>query len=597
MGIFQPDPLKRLRTALRAFYDGLRGKANALFCVRIYEVCPYTKNHKMKDGTSHRILLKRFFHCFLRCDGVVRKSKIVSYQRNDNNFAVCYYRFSSESQSEISIEKQKRHCRRHAEEHGYTIIDEFEDRAKSGLDFDRSGFMDMMEKIDAVRPCALIIYKLDRFGRNLVELVNYERQIDEMGCFLETVKEKYVDPNDPEAPRYRGTQWGEAESYSRVLSANIRDGNEEAASNCWFLGHKVFGYDGKAQHPYTINEEQAPIVIKIFSDYADGKPMKQIAEELNKCGFRTNSDKEWTHNGLRSILRNRKYTGVYQEGDIVVPGGMPAIISEELFEQAQSRMQKNRHQGTSKVPVDVEPRYWLTGKLYCGYCKERMSGMSGTSETGKKYYYYRCTTKGCDKKNITKEDIEAQVEFVLKQLIKDSGSVAAFAIDKLEAYKASHPINTTVLDGLKDRERDIQKGIANIVKTIEQGVSSDALIDRLKELEAQKKQIAETIAVETIRQERADDEYSIRSYFEKYANSDLSDISTKKAMLDYFVDKIYVYDDYLKVLVWYSTGKKEIEFYENDGEPFLIWDDVGTAEATGGEQFASCASCSTTKAL
>lgn len=245
-------------------------------------------------------------------------------------------------------------------------------------------------------------------------------------------------------------------------------------------------------------------------------------------------------------------------------------------------MKKNRHKGTSTKPVGDEPRYWLTSKLYCGHCKRPMSGMSGTSETGKKYYYYRCTTKGCKKKNIAKEEIERQVEYLLKQLIMDSGSVASYAIYKLEAYKASHPVNTAVLNGLEDRERDIQKGISNIVSTIGKGVLSDALVARLQELEEQKKQIVETIAVEKIRLERADDENSIRAYFDKFANSDLTDISTKKAMLDYFIDKIYVYDDYLYVFVWYSTGKKEIEFWESNGEPSWVWsDDIGTEETAG----------------
>lgn len=273
------------------------------------------------------------FFCLV-CGCVAKKSKIVNYQRNDNNLAVCYYRFSNDSQNEISIEKQQNRCHRYAKRQGYTIIAEYEDRAKSGLEFECYGFLQTMEAIEEFRPCALIVYKLDRLGRSLPDLAVTERKIDEMGCFLETVRESYVDPNDPEAPRYRGQQYGEAEAYSRTLSVNIKDGNEEAAEKCRFLGHKIFGYDGRARHPYTVNEEQAPIVVKIFSDYVDGKPMKQIAEELNEHGFRTNRGAKWSHNGLRSILKNRAYIGEYQEGEVVIPGGMPALISEELFEQA-----------------------------------------------------------------------------------------------------------------------------------------------------------------------------------------------------------------------------------------------------------------------
>ena len=66
----------------------------------------------------------------------------------------------------------------------------------------------------------------------------------------------------------------------------------------------------------------------------------------------------------------------------------------------------------------IVPRFWLTGKLYCGHCKSTMNGVSGNSSTGKTYYYYVCNESykrkrgnGCKKKAIRKEVLECMVEY------------------------------------------------------------------------------------------------------------------------------------------------------------------------------------------
>ena len=68
---------------------------------------------------------------------------------------------------------------------------------------------------------------------------------------------------------------------------------------------------------------------------------------------------------------------------------MPQIVDEELFDRAQRRLAENKRNGSRKrasVQVQDAPRYWLTGKLYCGECGGSMQGVSGTSKTGAKHY-------------------------------------------------------------------------------------------------------------------------------------------------------------------------------------------------------------------
>ena len=66
-----------------------------------------------------------------------------------------------------------------------------------------------------------------------------------------------------------------------------------------------------------------------------------------------------TYNSVSKMLRNRRYIGEYSYRDVVVPGGIPAIVPEDLFERVQQRVEKN------KKALD----YLLTTKLFCGHCE------------------------------------------------------------------------------------------------------------------------------------------------------------------------------------------------------------------------------------
>lgn len=60
-----------------------------------------------------------------------------SFTQNDNNLAIAYYRFSSHSQNEASIDQQREQAQAFAKAHGYNIVKEYEDAAMSGTTSDR----------------------------------------------------------------------------------------------------------------------------------------------------------------------------------------------------------------------------------------------------------------------------------------------------------------------------------------------------------------------------------------------------------------------------------------------------------------------------
>ena len=315
---------------------------------------------------------------------------------NDNNLAIAYYRFSSHSQNDASIEQQRELAHEWADAHGFKIVQEYEDAAISGTTDARPGFQQMLSEVAKIRPHTLIMWKTDRLGHDKYVLAMAKKKIRDAGCEIHLLAEN-IPTEGPEGVLIEGLMEAMAEYYSRQLSQNIQRGMDYNAQHALYNGHKLFGYDvDRSTKKYVPDPNTAPFVQWAFGEYASGKPLKTIAEEMNAQGLRTPRNAKFGVNMLNKMLKNRAYIGEYHHGDIVVEDGMPVLVDKATFDRAQRRFAENKRKGSQRahgMDENEAPRYWLTGKLYCGECGSTMQGVSGTSATGRTYYYYYCSTK------------------------------------------------------------------------------------------------------------------------------------------------------------------------------------------------------------
>lgn len=267
---------------------------------------------------------------------------------------------------------------------------------------------------------------------------------------------------------------------------------------------------------------------------------------------------------------------------------MPQLIDQETFDKVQQRFKENKRMGphgASHVDDD-EPRYWLTGKLYCGKCKESMHGMCGTGKHGERHYCYACknhrrrkgSERWCPKRNVRKDFIEQRVTEVLQHILADTENRAQLAVD-ISSYYREHYVNTHYLDGLRSELKATNKALDNLVRAIEKGLPlTDSVVDRLNENEERKQALAQAIEVEEARSRAAEDEASIQAYFERYTNADFDDAQIRDSVLEYFVDKIYLYDDRIVITGYYSDIHHELMYDElygdnSDGSSGFIYDE------------------------
>lgn len=298
---------------------------------------------------------------------------------------VIYARYSSSGQREESIEGQLRDCRAFAVKHNISIIGEYCDKALTGTSDKRPEFQRMIRDSAKGQFSVVITWKNDRFARSRYDSAIYKYRLKQNGVRVLYAKESI--PDGPEGIILESVMEGFAEYYSANLSQNVKRGNYDSALKRQTLGQTVYGLRKGADKRFEIDPATAPVVRRIFNEYAAGRSALDIYTDLNAEGFRTSYGNPFNKNSLRRILQNEKYIGVYKYADIRDENGIPPIIDRELFDKVQEIVAQHRHSPAAKKTAGG---FLLTGKLFCGECGKPMTGDGGTGKSGQVYSYYTC---------------------------------------------------------------------------------------------------------------------------------------------------------------------------------------------------------------
>ena len=258
------------------------------------------------------------------------------------------------------------------------------------------------------------------------------------------------------------------------------------------------------------------------------------------------------------MLQNRHYIGEYKFKDIVTPGGVPALVPIELFNEVQKRIAKTKKAPSSHKAVDD---YLLTTKLYCGHCESFMVGESGTSNTNKIYRYYKCATakkrKGCHKKAVRKEWIEDIVIAQIKRFLMDDEAIDKMIKMVIEYQKQEN----TTLPLLKQELRDVEKSIKNMLDAIQNGIFTSSTKQRLEELEARKEDLEISIAKEQIFKPLIEPK-KLQFFFHKLRELDTTKLEHRRSLIDNFVNAVFLHDDRIDFVFNYQKGTKTVTFKE-----------------------------------
>ena len=286
--------------------------------------------------------------------------------------AVIYARYSSERQTEQSIEGQVRECTEYAARNDIVIIDTYIDRAMTGTNDNRTDFQRMIKDCSKRAWDIILVYKFDRFSRNKYETAIHKKTLRDNGIKLISVKENI--PDSPEGIILESLLEGMAEYYSAELSQKVRRGMRETRIKGNYTGgHVMYGYKVE-NNKYVIHEEESSVVRRIFNQFAANVYVKDIISDLHKDGI-TNRGKPFARNTVYKMLKNEKYNGVYRYGDEIYTELYPRIVPEDIFEMVRVKTEENKY-----GKHDSEVIYLLKNKLRCGCCGKTMVSESGTTK-------------------------------------------------------------------------------------------------------------------------------------------------------------------------------------------------------------------------
>lgn len=453
--------------------------------------------------------------------------------------AVIYARYSSERQTEQSIEGQVRVCTEYAKREGITIVTSYIDRAVSGKTDRRPAFQQMIADSARGDFDMVLVYKLDRFARNRYDSAMYKSKLKKAGVRVISATECISD--SPEGIILEGLLEAMSEYYSAELSQKIRRGMRESRLKGQVTGgNPATGYD-VVDKKLVINPRQAEAVKIIFEMYCEGSNFSEICKSLNADGYRTSRNKEFRAGTISRILRNRRYIG--EMGDEGIKN-CPAIVDEEKFIKANRRL--DEHSSHRKHKAE-RADYMLTPKLYCGKCEKRMTGRAGTSKTGKMHYYYSCGTSGDEW--VKKSEIETIViKSISEYLTPDRiGKIAR----KAHKIYVSSINDAGELRQLEKELRQTEKAISNLITAIEQGIFTSSTKKRLDELELKKQELETEISVKKLNAPDLKPEH-FEVILKKYTDVDI-DNAICQTLIESLVDKVIVYPD--KIVIALNIAK------------------------------------------
>ena len=214
--------------------------------------------------------------------------------------AAIYARFSSENQSDASIDDQVRVCRRYAELQGFMVANVYADPKISGASTLRPGYQKLLEDARNGDFEVIVAESLDRLSRDLADVALLYKHLSYLGVRLVTVAEGLVNE------LHVGLKGTMNALYLKDLAQKTHRGLEGRVRSGMSGGGISYGYDLVPGKPGArkINHAQASIVVRIFEEYAAGRSRRAIALQQG-----------WRTRPLRSAMARHRDPGPHHARD------------------------------------------------------------------------------------------------------------------------------------------------------------------------------------------------------------------------------------------------------------------------------------------
>ncbi|MCD6134364.1 MAG: recombinase family protein [Candidatus Omnitrophica bacterium] len=346
----------------------------------------------------------------------------------------------------------------HKHEGWIALPDRYEDNGYTGANTNRPGLEKLLNDIKERKINMVIVYKLDRLSRSLVDFVGLLKVFEAYNVTFASVTQP-IDTSSSTGKLMLHILSSFAEFERELISERTKDKMGAARKRGqWIGGRPPLGYDiDKENRRLIINKEEANLIKQIFNLYLEGNSLLKIVRILNDKGYRTK--KTITKNGrvyggikfgvshIHSIITNPLYIGKVRYEGTIYEGQQEAIIDNKTFQKAQELLKSNRVE--RKTCKNKDCSGLLSNLLRCKSCNKSMFHTYTIKNKIHKYRYYVCSNANkrgyhsCPTKSLNAQMVEDAVIDCLKAIFTKKKSLKDF-VYKQEAEALLSPIWKTL---------------------------------------------------------------------------------------------------------------------------------------------------------
>ncbi len=487
---------------------------------------------------------------------------------NETKRAAIYARVSSDRQDvDLSISAQLKALREYAARNGYSVVKEFVDEAESGRTAARPAFREMISLAKMKSPPfgMILVWKLSRFARNREDSIIYKSLLRKQGIQVVSINEPIEDT--PTGRLMEGIIEVIDEFYSSNLAQDVIRGMRENAARGFFNGSRPpFGYakkrvkDGdKTRNTLEPDQNQAPIIQRIFRESSEGKGLKEIAKGLNHDSIPAPAGGRWGKQRIYKILVNESYTGCLvwgkkHNGNSNLPPvrkeeAWSALIDKDTFGKVQIGLSRRAPKITH--PRVTSSHYLLSGLIRCRKCGAAYIGYGAKSG---RFHYYVCGTayaKGketCPSQHLPKEKLEGFIiDKVKGHILTDNhlSQLVKLVNEELDVSIRKHKERIEVIDREIDQWQGRLEHLYDFVETkaidpVRMATRIADVQDRIDEMKRARCEVEDTLL--THRLEPIDPQVIMENVKDLREFLEDSNLFERKAFLRSFIESIEVDD-------------------------------------------------------
>ena len=435
-----------------------------------------------------------------------------------------YARYSSDAQSEQSIDDQVRICRARAEREGWQVVDVYADYAISGASASRPRFQQLISEGRTGRFDVILAEALDRLSRDQEHIAGFHKQMTFAGVRVVTIADGDI------SELHVGLKGTMSALFLKDLAQKTHRGLEGRVRAGLSGGGLSFGYqvrrglrpDGTPITGETeIVPDEAAVVRRVFETYTAGQSPRSIAKALNAEGVPGPRGGKWTASLLlggagreTGMLRNRLYVGERvwnrqhfvkdpstgrrvarpnpREAWVVTAVPELAIVEPEVWAAAQRRLAENRrlvvatsHEAGSnrgsRLSALRRPRWPLAGLVRCGLCNAPMTVRAAGGRLGCSNHVERGTCMNA--RTVQRDALLGRVLVGLKERLLAPELVEEFARTYVAEVNAANRERGARQAGLQAEVAKLDRQIRTLLELIKDGHGGVAMATELREVE------------------------------------------------------------------------------------------------------------------